>query len=118
MVNWVILGLTHTPDEANNERLEELNQLLNSLGVKFETKESDNFPLLAITYDPEKIRKKLSRGAGAKPKFMDRTVLVDDIKHRMENETADEIAKSLGVSRSTLFRKLKHAEEAGFDYIF
>lgn len=117
MKDWLILGLKHELEELDIEKINELNELLGSLGIHFDLRESIGCSIFGITYDREQIISKLNRGAGAKPIYMDHSVLVDEIKRRTENESTEDIAKSLGISRSTLFRKLKHAKESGYNYI-
>ena len=100
-------------------KMDELNEIMNRFGISLKTYQSESgYDYLTIKYDTEQAEEKISRGAGAKPKFMDRTVPIDEINQRMANESAEEVAKSLGISRSTLFRKIRYAKEAGFDYIF
>ena len=117
MKDWITLALAIKPQESDNEGLQTLNDLLGDLGVHFVVKEWDGATLLTIDYDPDVLNRKLKRNAGAKRKYISRSVPVAEIRSRMETETAEQIAKSLGISRPTLFRKLKYAEEWGYDYI-
>ena len=65
---------------------------------------------IIFDYDISDIREKLGRGAGAKPKNLN-DITAQDVRDRMASgETAEQIAKSLGITRSTLFRRLKKAE--------
>lgn len=104
------------PDENDNENLEKLNSLLGQFGFNCEFTQTDSeYNFLKINYDTENIKKIRSRGAGRPQKVIE-SVLISDIKERMKLETAEEIASSLGLSRSTFFRKLKWAEEHDSDY--
>ena len=117
MKDWIILALNSEPSEFDADRFQILNELVGGLGIKFDVVEKQNTHLLKISYDRDVVKKKVKRNAGAKRKYISRSVPVAEIRSRMETETAEQIAKSLGISRPTLFRKLKYAEEWGYDYI-
>jgi transcriptional regulator of acetoin/glycerol metabolism len=61
------------------------------------------------------VKKRISRNAGRKIKYVYKETTVAEVRTRMHTEPAEQIAKDLGLSRSTLFRKLKYAEENGND---
>lgn len=74
---------------------------------------------LVIECDRQEIFKKLYRSAGRKKTRMNCIALtVEEARKRIEEETAEEVAKSLGISRRTLFRRLAEAEKNGDKYIY
>lgn len=98
----------------------ELAEKLKPFGVTVTLKTVDKYTFLDFDFDDKKIKTLLTRNAGRKEKFLNRTAVpVAEIRSRMDNgEQADEIAASLGVSRATLFRKLKHAKDNNLDELF
>ena len=102
--------LSEDASKYKMHKVAELNEILNGIGISFEIEDQS----LSIKYDTEIIWKKINRNAGSKRKYIG-YFRADDIRRRMSFETAEEIAASLGISRSTLFRRLKKAEEQGED---
>lgn len=103
-------------DVEKIEKVSELNNILSQVGVSLELEEhraeNDIYTSLAIRYNPQKIKEKLKRNAGRKGSVITGDWTVGQIRERMkQGETAEDIAKELGVSRATLFRKLKEAED-------
>ena len=113
MKNRVRFSLFCEPIESRE--FDVLKELLSSAGVTFEVeKREEGSPIpyeLRIEYDESQLRRSMTRCAGANRKFTNRVVSRKEIEERLKTETAEEIAESLGVSRSTLFRKLKAARE-------
>ena len=102
------IKITNSCEEI--KRLEILNDILKNVGAdaSFEKEQSgENF--LKIRYDKETIRKIKSRKAGAKS--------IKEVEKWIDVTTAKEVAEELGVSRSTLFRRIKEAKKQGVDYI-
>lgn len=99
--------------QSNNlEELCEINSLLCNHGISIEVKQYENGKGILIKYDTEQIKEKLHRNAGRNKKQCLLDVEVKDIRERMnKGESAEMIASELGISRSTLFRKLKYAKE-------
>ena len=116
-------------DEASVEiefdKLHSLMQLMN-IDCKMEVIEKESMSgakfynkYMVIRYDRQEVYRKLHRSRGGNKKKMNRSYIkVEEVKKRMETENADEIAESLGISRATLFRRLKQAEEKNEKYIF
>lgn len=91
-------------DDINND----LGKLLNEISVSMTIKEDGNGEKsIEFKYDTEQGRKDWGRRAGAKPKDLN-NITAQEVRDRMASgETAEQIAKSLGITRSTLFRRLK-----------
>ena len=70
--------------------------------------------------DNDQLYKEKTRLAGRKLKPMKQNgfivdITLSEVEQRMAKESAEEIAASLGVSRSTLFRRMKFAREFGIE---
>ena len=73
---------------------------------------------LSFRYDVDEIRKKAGRNAGAKYKSGKKVMTVAEAKERMEKgENAAILAKEIGISRSTFYRRYKESVESGSIYI-
>lgn len=96
--------------------IEMLNNIISKAGVTVEIKRYTNGMGINFKYDTEKVKNQ--RGAG-RPKYKYQyTVTLDEVRQRLNaGETAEQIAKDLDISRATLFRKMKIAEEKGLVYI-
>lgn len=94
-------------DDINND----LGTLLNEISVSMTMQEDGNGEKsIEIKYDTAKGRENWGRGAGPKPKDLN-DITAQEVRNRMASgETAEQIAKSLGITRSTLFRRLKKAK--------
>lgn len=109
------IKITNSCEEI--KRLEILNDILKNVGAdaSFEKEQSgENF--LKIRYDKETIRKIKSRKAGAKSIKLKRKISIKEVEKWIDVTTAKEVAE-VGVSRSTLFRRIKEAKKQGVDYI-
>lgn len=102
--------------------LEILNRLLRPSGcvANLENAKIDGVEIgscLHIQYDENEVQKKISRNAG-KPRIKLNSGMVDldIIKKRIKEDTAESVAQELGISRRTLFRRIKEAEEGGTNY--
>lgn len=115
--------ILHTYDDPKKDRsLQDLLHHLEHIGIKCDIKDKEreygNYSLI-LEWDTNDVQQKTTRNAGAKRKHISlKDRKVEDIRKRMETESAEEVAKSLGISRATLFRKLKEAEEMEDDEIW
>ena len=98
----------------------DLGDILKKIGIKIDIKESSTNTWLSFEYDIDQVQKKMSRGAGATCKNATTWYIsVDECRKRMEaGETAASIAAELGIGRTTLFRRLKKAEQQGLPIIY
>ena len=102
---------SYVPQDVIHDIDNDLGEILQGIGINMSFHEDINGEKSIIfDYDISDIREKLGRGAGAKPKTLN-DITAQDVRDRMASgETAEQIAKSLGITRSTLFRRLKKAE--------
>ena len=103
---------------SNHEEAIRLSQALHAFGiqVKFEDAsfmDDDDYSKLTFVFDESEVEQKRTRNAGIKVKYnveaYDETY--GSVKLRLETETQEVVAKLLGMSRMTLYRKLKKAEQ-------
>lgn len=115
-------------DEEFETEFNKLYSLLKMLKIecRMEMKEKESMSgakftdeYLVVEYDRQEVFKKLHRSNGKKRTRMNCIALsVEEARKRIEEETAEEVAKSLGVSRRTLFRRLAEAEKNNDKYIW
>ncbi len=111
-MDFINFVLDKTADE-NKENFEQLKELLTPFGIKVHFK--DNF--LTIGSTEEEIVRKTTRYAGRKKLELARSWDLSEIEKWIAATSAEDVAKKLGISRTTLFRKLKAAREAGENVI-
>lgn len=107
-------SLVLSPTEQDMAEISVLNDALEAAGFSMEVRQSDGFPpMLLIACAVDKAERALNRGAGRKrkPAF---DASVREVRAMMRLLGADETAAHFGVSRSTLFRRLKQDEDALF----
>ncbi len=110
-------------EESAQEMIEDLREVLEKLGITVEITEGLSDPkyvrkYLSFRYDVDEIRKKAGRNAGAKYKAGKKVMTVAEAKERMEKgENAAILAKEMGISRSTFYRRYKESVESQSDYI-
>lgn len=106
-------------EESAQEMVEDLREVLEKLGITVEiTDGSHDVKYLSFQYDVYEIRKKAGRNAGAKYKSGKKVMTVAEAKERMEKgENAAILAKEMGISRSTFYRRYKESVESQSDYI-
>lgn len=112
-LTMVNIRLESEPDAATKEVLEELDHILGRMGsmcrlLKRQDLNGYNEPIttysIGITLDQESIKRYVTRGAGRPTKGF--YISAAEIREMLETKTAAEVAKELGISRSTLFRRL------------
>lgn len=115
--------LYRTNDETitnhNQKNLKLLKAELENIGYKISIKQvSDDIQMIGF-YQSDEYDKKAKRNAGRKKKQAKGNVTLSEIRNEITASNANEVAQKYGVSRSTLFRRLKDAEQYGEDfYIF
>lgn len=90
-------------------------EMLEEYGVKTEFKEfgtGQNKVKRLILHIPENSRK-----VGRKKKKIN-TIPLSKIEDEIKQKSAKEVAAEYGISRATLFRKIKEAKENGYECIF
>lgn len=111
-------------DSTKLEDVEALRKLLDGISINCEISNRDielqsgaKIPknILSISWDDEQVKFVLSRNAGAPRKYLMKPVSISEIRNRIGRSSADQVAKELGISKSTLYRKIKRAEESGYD---
>ena len=113
--SFLVRKMNNNEDEAKR-----LAQALHAFGiqVRFEDTsfmDTDDYSKLTFVFDESEVKQKRTRNAGIKVKYSDCAYdeTYGSIMTRLESETHEVVAKSLGMSRMTLYRKLKKAEEMG-----
>lgn len=114
----MVFGKMHNDEDGKD--FEELKELLGGIGVSIEYVEEKGHERLSINWDSDEARKKKSRGAGAKEKFVlnedGRCVKLSEAEALLAELGADRTAEKLGIGRATLFRKLKKARACREEY--
>lgn len=118
MSKFVPICLDYKSEIENGKMLvDDLAAVLRKIGVTVTISKPENEngkAWLTFDYDIENVEQKFSRGAGKKERYLN--VTPEEVRNRMKaGESAEAIAKDLGISRATLFRRLKNAEENYFD---
>ena len=113
-------GLAIEPTEEQKEFVSKLNMILNKVGCSFEfwefqPEDGDKvLHSLRITINNETANQSRTRGAGRKKTFLQdehgNFVLAKDVREQLKTQSADEVAAGYGISRATLFRRLKETE--------
>lgn len=109
-------------DEEFENEFQKLRQLLALVKVdyKIENVERESMSghayddqYLLIEYDIEEVFKRMHRSNGRKKKSLYRVMTVEEIRKMVAEKNAEEVAKKLGISRRTLYRRLEQAEKSG-----
>ena len=97
----------------------DLQKALSKIGISFSVHKTDAHIWMAFNYDMDDVNIRLSRNAGKYCKTATaHSIDVSQCLARMNNgEIAADIAKEYGISRMTLFRRLKKAKEQGLSEI-
>ena len=103
--------------EEQEAIVEQMNQVLAKIGgeIKVVTSEGHNgtvYSTMIIGYDEDIADKVLKRNAGRRVKSWSAAmdVTVGEARKMLETKTAEEVAKELGMSRRTLYRRLEKAD--------
>ena len=105
----------YNTNTLSDQDLADLNDMFESIGLHFERDEKQYSGNIIIEADDEVYAKAVRRNAGRPYAILKENgylahVTKGEIRKRMETDTASEIAKQLGISRRTLFRRMKEAE--------
>ena len=116
-----VFVLNRMPEGEDAMVVSELNALLTkmrcgSIEVKENVDPSGNgyYPVMIIRLNAEAADGYNRRDAGRKVKFLvgeKGLYKVGEIRARLETQTANEVAGELGISRSTLFRRLRDRDD-------
>lgn len=97
----------YEPDSWTLEKISELNMKLLKLGAVIHLGKDGNDVCCEIKYDTEQLDNAITRGAGRKRKRVE-GYTVGDVRRMLDMYTAEIVADVLGVSRATLYRRLKN----------
>lgn len=97
----------------NKESFNQLEELLAPFGIRVNLRSN----VLTIGSTEEEIVRKTTRYAGRKKLELARSWDLSEIEKWIAATSAEDVAKKLGISRTTLFRKLKAAREANENVI-
>lgn len=118
MKDFAIFSLQAEPSNQELKIVEELNLILSKMGCEIKTSklhdEKRVYHSLIINFDSEAAQEYLSRNAGRPRKQTNPDLTVRDVRQMLQERTAEDVAKELGISRSTLFRRLKKDDEFFF----
>ena len=108
-----LLRLEEMPNEETMQTIADLNSVLEKMGgrIFMDTVGNEITNVLVIDFDIDKANEYLSRGAGRSRKIAAEWLTVGEVRQMLTEDTAENVAKKLGVSRSTLFRRLKTMED-------
>lgn len=89
-------------------KIDELNELLEGFGVQIDLQAQN------VYVDEERLKQMRKRNAGRHYAILRENgflahITKGQVRERMKSEKAEEIARKLGISRRTLFRRLKEA---------
>lgn len=117
MQKKILLSLNkYLPDE-DYDNIKVLNSLLKNLNATAELVADEQSNFLKIDYDSDKVRYKVKRNAGRKKehfKHLD-NITYGQLKTMLTEDTQDNVAYHLEISRSTLCRLLKRCRTLQLD---
>lgn len=110
-------------DQASVEDIEILNRLLRPSGAVASNHEkvypnNEKQHYLKISYSKSDLKKNISRNAGPTRKTLSENVDIESVKKQIEEDGVESVAHNLGISRATLYRRLKEAKEQGYETLF
>ncbi|WP_418756032.1 hypothetical protein [Eubacterium ventriosum] len=116
--NWfgeiLVLHLDTYYQEENDETIAKLQTILDRVGVKIETKNEKRVAYISQRKD---YMEKKTRNAGRHRVMSNRMITLEEVEKLIAEKNAETVAKELGISRSTLFRKIKYAKEQNDLYL-
>lgn len=120
MSEYITLVLSsYTDFNKENGDIQKLQELLQTIGATLTTYESEEgHKGIIINYDTDEIKRRQTRGAGKKPKYLNKSYSIAELEQRIDSSNAEAVAKELDISRATLFRKIKLAKEHQEDVIW
>lgn len=92
--------------EMDKKKLEEIEELLNAVGITFNY---DTKSKISLSIDEEILRKTIKRNAGRHRKHLN-FIKIGEVYKMRESMTDEEICKQLGIGKATFYRRLKTAE--------
>ncbi len=112
--------------DAGTEEYHNAEEMLEKVGVRMEAiypDDPEHPAYLKLTIDPAAYQKAMRRNAGRKQKAVMingefREISVAEVRQMIHEKGADETAAYLGISRRTMYNRLKEAEEIHNDTIF
>lgn len=108
----------------NTDDILQLRKFLEGININFDTSVHDvessygikeDWKIFSFCWEDQEVEKAITRNAGAHKKYLRKRISVEEVRKRIQESNAEQVAFELGISRSTLFRKLKYAEENGED---
>lgn len=94
-------------DEVTTENVSQLNMILEGLVQLEIVKLNNRTTLLRLEVDKD-LQTKKSRNAGRKVQHPQKMYTYKEVHELMQKHTNDEVAKILGYSRATFYRRLKN----------
>ena len=97
------------------EVLKEINKCLGQYGLYIFQHQTDfrgeKRTIVTISFDKEKYRKKNGRQAGARRRLVGEKINVADLEADIASSSPDDVAEKYGISRATLYRRIKEAKD-------
>ncbi len=112
--------------DAGTKEYRQAEEMLNKIGFRLEAvypDDPEHPAYLKLSIDPVLYHKAMSRNAGRKQKAIRisgdfKEISVAEVRQMIREKGADETAAYLGISRRTMYSRLKEAEEIHNDTIF
>lgn len=95
------------------ENLEHLSDVLDEVGINLIIEDKSGDSVAVFEFDRDRIKEKRNRSAGRKRLDITELYTYGDILDMRKTMTTSQIAKSLNLSRTTLYRRMKEHEENG-----
>ena len=106
------------PNEEQQKAVSELNAILQPMGGEVSLQKYNltgtEWHVLSLRLCPKAAAEYSRRGAGRKMKEAKELVTVGMAREMLKERSAESIAAELGISRSTLFRRLKDLDDEAY----